>query len=98
MDDSSSQPGRTPAYFRNLFAHSGFWSSCGFDGLSLVFDVPLEAVQSLPEGQKRALMGLLHELAEGTDERLQREIAELETLAATDRFANLVKLSTRFAA
>jgi len=98
MDDARNQPGRTRSYFKHMLAHSGFWSSCGFEGLSLVFDVPLEAVQSLSEGQKRAFMGLLHQLAEGTDEGLQNQIAELETLAPTDRFNNLVKLSTRFAA
>ena len=98
MGDPNSQPRRTASDFRDILAQSGFWSCCGYDGLSIVFDVPLEAVQSLAEGQKRALMRLLHRLAEGTDEKLKNQIAELERLAAEDRLAGLVSLSAGFSA
>ena len=97
MGDPNSQP-RTPSDFRDILAQSGFWSCCGYDGLSIVFDVPLEAVQSLSEGQKRAMMRLLHRLAEGMDEKLKNQIADLERLTAEDRFAGLVSLSAGFSA
>jgi hypothetical protein len=98
MGDPNSQPRRTPSDFRDILAQSGFWSCCGYDGLSVVFDVPLEAVRSLSEGQKRAMMRLLHQLAEGLDEKLKNQIAELEPLAAEDRFVDLVRLSAGFSA
>ena len=41
-------------------------------------------------------MGLLHRLAEGMDEKLENQIAELERLAAEDRLAGLVSLSSGF--
>jgi|SRR4029450_9855202 hypothetical protein len=98
MGDPNSQPRRTPFDFRDILAQSGFWSCCGYDGLSIVFDVPLEAVQSLSEGQKRAMMRLLNRLAEGMDEQLKNQIADLLRLAAEDRFAGLVRLSAGFSA
>jgi hypothetical protein len=97
MGDPNSQP-RTPSDYRVILAQSGFWSCCGLDGLSLVFGVPLEAIRSLSEGQKRAMMHLLHQLAEGSDEKLKNQIAELEHLGAEDRFVGLVRLSTGFSA
>jgi 3-dehydroquinate dehydratase-1 len=93
-----NQPRRTQSDFRDFLAHSGLWSCCGYDGLSIVFDVPLEAVQSLSEGQKRDMMRLLHRLAEGMDEKLKNQIAELEQVAAEDRLAGLVSLSAGFPA
>ena len=98
MRDPNSQPRRTPSDFRDILAQSGFWSCCGYDGLSIVFDVPLEAVQSLSEEQKRAMMRLLHRLAESMDEKLENQVAELEPLAAEDRIAGLVSLSAGFSA
>src|SRR5262249_62172712 len=96
MGDPNSQPRRTPSDFRDILAQSGFWSCCGYDGLSIVFDVPLDAVQSLAEGQKRAMMRLLLRLAEGTDEKLKNQIAELERFAAEDRLVGFVSLSAVF--
>jgi len=81
-----------------MFAQNGFWSSCGYDGLSFVFDVPLEAVRSLAEEQKHALMCLLGRLADGGDKALENQMGELETLTARERFTQLVKLSVRFSA
>jgi hypothetical protein len=98
MDDPKSQPQRTRTDFQGIYAEGGFWSCCGYDGLSMVFDLPLEAVQSLPEDQKRALMRLLGHLAKGGDEALQGQMRELESLTAKERFTGLVHLSARFAA
>ena len=98
MGDPNSQPRRTSSDFKDILAQSGFWSCCGYDGLSIVFDVPLEAVHSLSEGQKRAMMHLLHRLAEGMDEKLKNQIAELERVVAEDRLVGLVRLSASFPA
>src|SRR5262249_402356 len=96
MGDPNSQPRRTPSDFRDILAQSGFWSCCGYDGLSIVFDVPLEAVQSLAEGQKRAMMRLLHRLAEGTDEKLKNQIANLKQWGAGNRLAGWGGLTAAF--
>ncbi len=98
MGDPNRHPLRTPSDFRDILAQSGFWSCCGYDGLSIVFAVPLDAVQSLSEEQKRAMMRLLHRLAEGMDEKLKNQIAELERLDAEDRLVGLVRLSAGFSA
>ena len=98
MTDRNNEPRRTRADFKEILAQSGFWSCCGYDGLSVVFDVPVEAVQSLSEEQKRALMRLLSHLAEGEDKALEHHIEELDGLTAEERLVNLVKLSGRFAA
>ena len=82
MGDPNIQPRRTSSDFKDILTQSGFWSCCGYDGLSVVFDVPLEAVRSLSEEQKRAMMRLLQQLAEGMDEKLKNQIAELEDVAA----------------
>jgi hypothetical protein len=39
--------------FQRLHAQSELWSCRGYDILSVVFDLPLDAVRSLSEGQKR---------------------------------------------
>ena len=44
------------------------------------------------------MMRLLHRLAEGMDEKLKNQIAELEYVAAEDRFVGLVRLSAGFSA
>ena len=98
MDDPNSRPRRTSSDFRGFLIHSGFWSTCGYDGLSVVFDLPVDSIRSLSEGQKRALMRLLHRLAEGTDEELESEVARLESVAVEDRFVSLVTLSAGFSA
>ena len=98
MDDAISQPHRTRADYQAIYAESEFWSSCGYDGLSVVFDVPLDALQSLPEDQTRALMRLLGNLAKEGDEALAGRMRELEGLTAKQRFSGLLHLSARFAA
>ena len=98
MTDRHNGPRRTQADFKEILAQSGFWSCCGYDGLSVAFDVPVEAVQSLSEEQKRALMRLLSHLADAEDKALEHRIEELDGLTAEERFINLVKLSGRFAA
>ena len=44
------------------------------------------------------MMRLLHRLAEGMDEKLKNQIAELEHLGAEDRLVGLVRLSASFPA
>src|SRR5215469_13080330 len=91
-------PARTTADFKEIYCRNGFWSSLGYDGLSLVFNLPLEALQSLSEEQKRSLMRLLGHLAEGRNEKLVVQVREVENLTPKDRVEHLVKLSTEFAA
>src|SRR5262245_11791149 len=98
MGDLNSQPQRTSSDFKDILAQSEFWSCCGYDGLSIVFNVQLEGVQSLSEKQKRAMMQLLHRLAEGMDEKLKNQVAGLEPMAAEDRLAGLVDLTAGFSA
>ncbi len=90
-------PSRTHDDFKSIYEQSGFWSCCGYDGLSMVFDIPLDDVRSLSEEQKRALMRLLNQLADGADEALQGQTRELESLTAKERFIRLVSLSAPFA-
>ena len=48
------EAGKDMTPFRAWCDNSGFWSDFGYDGLSLVFDVPLVALQKLPkqEGER----------------------------------------------
>jgi hypothetical protein len=96
-DDPQRQPHRTLAYFREIYAEGGLWSCCGYDGLSMAFDLPLDAVQSLSEDQKRALMRLLGRLAKGEDEALRGQMRGLEDLTAEERLTGLMGLSAPFA-
>ena len=82
--------------FRQLFAHSGLWSCCGYDILTLAFDLPLDAVRSLPEEQKRALVRLLGRLATSDEGSLRNEVLGLESLSSDDRLAGLTQLSAPF--
>lgn len=98
MDDANNQTRSDRAYFREIYENSGFWSSCGLDGLTVVFDLPLENFRSLPDDQKRALMRLLAHLAKIGDGPLQDRIRELESMTVEKRLTGLVHLSTQFAA
>ncbi len=82
--------------FQRLHADSGFWSCCGYDGLSVVFDLPLESISSLHEGQKRALVRLMTRLANTGDDALLNELQRLDTLSGEERLAGLVELSAPF--
>ncbi len=98
MDDPKNQTKTNRAHFRDIYEDGEFWSCYGYDGLSIVFNLPLEAVQSLPEDQKHALLRLLGSVATTGDESLQDEIRALESLTAKERVTGLVHLSARFAA
>jgi hypothetical protein len=98
MDDPNDQTRPDRTYFREIYENSGFWSSCGYDGLAMVFDLPLENFQALPEDQKRALRRLLAHFAKTGDGSLQDRIRELESLTVEKRLTGLVQLSTQFAA
>ena len=63
----------------------------------MAFDLPLDAVQSLSEDQKRALMRLLGRLAKGEDEVLRGRMRGLEDLPAQERLTGLMCLSAPFA-
>jgi len=98
MNDTKIPVERDLAYFQEIYRDGGFWSCCGYDGLSVAFDVPLESFRSLPEDQKHALMRLLGRLAKMGDESLIERIRGLHALSAPDRLTGLVDLSARFAA
>jgi hypothetical protein len=85
-------------YFQQVCDNNGFWSCCGYDGLAVVFDLPLESLQSLPDDQKRALMRLLVQLAGIGRESLRDRVREIERLPIDKRLTVLVDLSTQFAA
>jgi len=74
----------------------GFWSDFGYDGLSLVFDVPLAALQTLPEAKKLALFRLLVYLADTPNDPLHARVQTLATQPAEQRLAVLLDLSARF--
>ncbi len=82
--------------FQQLVAQRGLWSCCGYDILSLAFDLPLDAVRSLSEGQKRALVRLLRRLAESGEGSLRTEVSRLDSLSSEARLAALTQLSAPF--
>lgn len=76
--------------------NSGFWSDFGYDGLSLVFDVPLADLQRLPEAKRMALFRLMVYLADTPDDPLHAQMQALATRPAGQRLAALLDLSARF--
>ena len=82
--------------FRVWRDNSGFWSDFGYDGLSLVFDVPLTDLQQLPEAKRMALFRLMVYLADTPDDPLQAQMQALATRPAGQRLAVLLDLSARF--
>jgi len=86
--------GLTP--FQAWCDNSEFWSDFGYDGLSLVFDVPLVALQKLPEAKKRALFRLLAYLADTSNDPLHARVRALATQLAEQRLVVLLDLSARF--
>lgn len=98
MVDPRSQTKNSFSDFLYIYQDGGFWSCCGYDGLSLVFDLPLDALHSLPEDQKRALMHVLSHLAKTGDESLQDQIRALEGRTLKERLTGLVHLSAQYAA
>jgi hypothetical protein len=84
-------------FYRQAYENGELWSCCGYDGLSIVFDLPLPAVQSLAENQKRGLMGLLAHLAAIEEEDLRDEVPALTDQSSEDCVAVLLRLAARFA-
>jgi hypothetical protein len=76
--------------------NNGFWSNFGYDGLSLVFDVPLAALQTLPEAKKLVLFRLLVYLADTPNDPLHARVQALATQPAEQRLVVLLDLSARF--
>ena len=98
MDESRSQKEGKNAAFREILRHRGLWSCCGYDGLSIVFDLTLEDVRSLGEDQKRALMRLVSHIADFGDETVLDQLHALEGLSAQQRLGRLLDLSGRIPA
>src|SRR5438477_11947960 len=98
MTDRHNGPRRTRADFKEILAQSGFCSCCGYDGLSVAFDVPVEVIQSLSEEQKRALMRQLSHLSDAVDKALEHRDEELDGRMPEGRLLNLGRLRGRCAA
>ena len=97
MNDPRIESERTLDFYEEACQNSELWSSCGYDGLSLVFDLPLDTVHSLPEDQKRCLMHLLTHLARPGGEEARRRLDALEELGAEDRLAGILRLGDNLA-
>ncbi len=82
--------------FRAWRDNSAFWSDFGYDGLSLVFDVPLTDLQQLSEAKRMALFRLMVYLADTPDDPLQARVQALATQPAGQRLAVLLDLSAWF--
>ena len=80
------------SYFQELYHDAGFWSCCGYDGLSVAFDLPLAAVRALPEERKLALVHLIARLANSNDGSLCQRVLGLGTLSCDERLAELLQI------
>lgn len=92
MNRPKSQAKGTLDFYR-AYGNGGFWSCLGYDGLAIVFDLPVETVRSLSEDQKRALMALLARLTDVECEDLRLETQALEDRSDDERLAGLLHLS-----
>jgi len=88
--------GKDLTLFQAWRDNNGLWSDFGYDGLSLVFDVPLVALQNLPEAKRRALFRLLAYLADTPNDPLCARVQALATQPAEQRLIILLDLSARF--
>lgn len=93
MNRPKSEAKGTLDFYRGAVENGGFWSCFGYDGLAVVFDLPLESVQALSEVQKRSLMRLLSHLADAACEDLRREMQALECRSQEDRLTGIIQLS-----
>jgi hypothetical protein len=89
-----SQAKGTLDFYRCAYENGGFWSCFGYDGLAVIFDLPVETLRSLSENQKRGLIALLFRLTEVAHEDLRREVQALEERGDEDRLARLLHLSS----
>ena len=94
--DIGDRVGKDLIPFQARRDNNGFWSDFGYDGLSLVFDVPLAALQTLPEAKKLALFRLLVYLADTPNDPLHARVQALATQPAEQRLFVLLDLSARF--
>jgi hypothetical protein len=94
-DDLSGPTPRRVADFKSLYENGEFWSCCGLDGLSVVFDVRLESIRSLDDAQKRALMHLLAYLVSGKDSAVVSRVMELQRAPEDVRFQGLLALTSQ---
>jgi len=86
--DEMSRANRTTADFKTIWGDGEFWSCLGYEGIPVVFGILPEAFHSLEELDKRGLMRLLGELAEGTDQSLRERVCDSEGLSPADRLPN----------
>ncbi len=83
-------------FFQTWRGNNSFWSDCGYDGLSVVLDVPLASLQALPETKKLALFRLMVHLADTPNDSLHAQVQALAAQPAEQRLKVLVDLSARF--
>jgi hypothetical protein len=83
------------SYFQELYADAGFWSCCGYDGLSVAFDLPLASVRALPEEHKLALVHLIARLAHSDGNSLRSRVRSLDALSCEERLTELLRMSAR---
>lgn len=81
------------SYFKELYQDAGFWSCCGYDGLSVAFDLPLAIVRALPEERKRALLHLIARLADSGEDSLRNRVRKLNGLNCEERLSELLRMS-----
>jgi hypothetical protein len=89
-----SQAKGTLDFYRCAYENGGFWSCFGYDGLAVIFELPVETVRSLSENEKRGLMALLFRLADVAYDDLRREVQALEDRSDEERLAGLLHLRT----
>ena len=94
--EMDKEVGKDLTAFQTWRDDNGFWSDFGYDGLSLVFDVPLTDLQTLPEAKKLALFRLLVYLADTPNDPLHARVQALATQPAEQRLVVLLDLSARF--
>ncbi len=84
-----------PTPFQVWRDNSEFWSDFGYDGLSLVFGVPLDTLRGLPEEKRLALFRLMVYLADRPGDPLQAQVQALAMPPTEQRLAALLELSAR---
>lgn len=92
MNRPKSQAKGTLDFYRCAYENGGFWSCFGYDGLAVIFDLPVEIVRSLSEDEKRGLMLLLFHLTDVAYEDLRRDVQALEDRNGDERLAGLLHL------
>lgn len=68
------------------------------DGLSAVFDLPLDSIRALSESRKQALMRLLRHLASTEHSEMLSQVTALDAKSADEHLQGLLDLSSRLTA